>query len=73
MVFKTLISSVMTMLPISAEKAEPERPLTVIAVISGPASLVMPMATSWITSSSTQFAEFRPALKGQDQTRTECR
>jgi len=47
--FQTLISSVKTIAPISAEKAEAERLLTVIAVISGPASRMMPMTMSWTT------------------------
>jgi hypothetical protein len=39
------ISSVTVIVPISAAKAEPERPLTAIAVSSGPISRVKPTAT----------------------------
>lgn len=46
------ISSVTTMLPISAENAEPERPLTAIAVSSGPISRVKLIVTNWMTNCS---------------------
>jgi hypothetical protein len=37
------------MVPISAANAEPERPLTAMAVISGPSSRVKPTATRSMT------------------------
>ena len=43
-------SSVTTMVPISAENDEPDRPTTTIAVISGPNSRVMLTATRLMTS-----------------------
>jgi hypothetical protein len=49
MIFRTSISSVTFIVPISAAKAEPERPLTAIAVISGPSSRVKPTATRSMT------------------------
>jgi hypothetical protein len=51
MVRKASISSVTTMLPISAENADHERPLTAIAASNGPISLVNPM----LTRSTTRF------------------
>ena len=58
--FQTLISSVKTIAPISAEKAEAERLLTVIAVISGPASRMMPMTMSWTTPARRPCAVLIP-------------
>jgi hypothetical protein len=43
------ISSVTFIVPISAENAEPERPLTAIAVSKGPSSRVKPTATRSMT------------------------
>src|SRR5579864_7893693 len=45
------ISSVTTMLPISAENADPDRPLTAIAVSRGPSSRVNPIVTRSVTNS----------------------
>src|SRR5262245_16479907 len=44
------ISLVATIVPISAENADPDRPLTTIAVTSGPNSRVNPMATILMTN-----------------------
>src|SRR5262249_22191646 len=60
MVLNTSTSSVTTIVPISAEKPEPDRPLTVIAVIKGPVSRVTPMATRSTTNSSA------PILRSSD-------
>src|SRR5215467_1877547 len=43
------ISSETFIVPISAANAEPERPITTIAVMSGPSSLVIEMATAFAT------------------------
>ena len=45
------ISSVTFMVPISAANAEPDRPITTIAVIKGPNSRVIEMATAVATKS----------------------
>ena len=45
------ISSVTFIVPISAANAEPERPMTTIAVISGPSSRVIEIATAVATRS----------------------
>ncbi len=50
MVRRASISSATTMLPISAENADPERPLTAIAVSNGPNSRVKPMVTRSTTN-----------------------
>ena len=49
MVSSASISSVTFIVPISAAKAEPERPMTTIAVISGPSSRVIEIATALAT------------------------
>ena len=49
MVSKASISSETFMVPISAAKAEPERPITTMAVMSGPSSRDMEMATALAT------------------------
>ena len=49
-VFSASISLVTTMVPISAENADPVRPLTTMAVSRGPSSRVKPMATMSMTS-----------------------
>ena len=46
------ISSVTTMVPISAEMADADRPLTLRAVMSGPSSLVKLIATKFTTNST---------------------
>ena len=43
------ISSVTFIVPISAANAEPERPMTTMAVMSGPSSLDMEIATAVAT------------------------
>ncbi len=50
MVSSASSSSVTRMVPISAAKAEPDLPITTIAVMSGPSSLVMAIATREATS-----------------------
>jgi len=50
MVRSASISSLTIMLPISAENADPERPLTAIAVSRGPNSRVQPMVNKSITN-----------------------
>jgi hypothetical protein len=49
MVSSASISSVTFIVPISAAKAEPERPITMMAVINGPSSRVIEMATALAT------------------------
>ena len=49
MVSSASISSVTLIVPISAAKAEPERPITTIAVINGPSSRVIEIATAFAT------------------------
>src|SRR4029450_8527972 len=64
-------SLVTTIVAISAENAEPERPLTTMAVTSGPSSRVNPTATMLTTnirapnrrsSAATCIATMNPAL-----------
>ena len=50
MVSSASISSFTFMVPISAANAEPERPITMIAVINGPSSRVIEMATALATN-----------------------
>ncbi len=50
MVSSASSSSVTRMVPISAAKAEPERPITTIAVTKGPSSRVMEIATRLATT-----------------------
>src|SRR5882672_2498130 len=49
MVSSASSSSVTFMVPISAAKEEPERPMTTMAVMSGPSSRLMEMATALAT------------------------
>ena len=49
MTLRASISSVTFMVPISAANADPDRPLTAIAVNSGPSSRVKPTATRSMT------------------------
>ncbi len=50
MVSSASISSLTFIVPISAANADPERPMTMIAVISGPSSRVIEMATALATN-----------------------
>ena len=50
MVFSASTSSVTFMVPISAANAEPDRPITMMAVISGPNSRTIEMATASATN-----------------------
>ena len=49
MVSSASISSVTFIVPISAANAEPDRPMTTMAVINGPSSRVMEIATALAT------------------------
>ena len=49
MVSSASISSVTFMVPISAANADPDLPITTMAVINGPSSLVIEMATALAT------------------------
>jgi len=49
MVTSALTSSLTTMVPISAAKADPERPATRMAVMMGPSSRTMAMVTRLAT------------------------
>ena len=60
MVRSASISLVTTMVPISAENADPDRPLTTMAVNSGPSSRVNPIATVSMTYCSA------PNLRSSD-------
>ena len=69
MVRNASISSVTTMVPISAEIADPERPLTTMAVNSGPSSRVKAittisttscMAPNWLSSEALWMARMDP-------------
>jgi hypothetical protein len=46
MISSASISSVTFMVPISAANADPDRPMTTMAVIRGPSSRVIEMATA---------------------------
>ena len=53
MVVNAATSSLTFIVPISAAKAEPERPASTMAVINGPSSRVMARATRLTTKRST--------------------
>ena len=72
MVLRASTSSVTFLVPISAAKADPERPMTTMAVSRGPSSRRMEMATAaGHQLHRSQLAQLIGALQGHDQANKE--